>query len=213
FFGALIAGTPVDQSLVLTNLDSRASGQATVEIALQGVTALQHRVWVYVNGTFANEVVFDGQSQGQAKLNIAQSQLREGDNQIRLAPQGGSGDVSLVDYIRISYWHGFAADNDALRLTATGTQLTTVSGFTSAAVRVFDLTDTDSVEEIAAKVDRRGATYSATFASPQSGERNLLAITDQIVGRPAGVAANRVSDLRNKNHAAPFVIITRAHFF
>jgi hypothetical protein len=214
FFGAVVAGEPVDQSLALFGVDSTANAQATIEVALQGVTNLPHRVWAYVNGSFAGELSFDGQAQGQTKFSVSQSQLREGDNTIRLVAQGGPGDVSLVDYLRISYWHGFAADDNALRLTAPGGQATTVSGFTSAAVRVFDVTNADRVEELAAKVEQqKGGGYSATFASPRSGERRLLAIADEKADKPAGVAANRVSNLRARNHSADLVIITRGDFF
>ncbi len=213
FFGAVIAGEPVEQSLALPNVEATAGGQATIEVALQGVTALQHRVWAYINGTFAGELVFDGQSQGQAKFTLQQSQLREGDNQLRLAPQEGPGDVSLVDFVRVSYWHRFAVDGNALRLTATGRQAVTVSGFTTAAVRVFDVTEADAVEELAAQVEQQEGNYSATFAPPRAGERKLLVLADEKAERPAGVAQNQASDLRGKNNAAAFVIITRRDFF
>jgi predicted outer membrane repeat protein len=213
FFGSVISSEPVDQTLVLPNLDSTASAQATVDVSLQGVTTAQHRVWAYVNGTFAGELLFDGQTQGQASLSLAQSHLREGSNVIRFVPQGGPADVSLVDYTRISYWHKFVADDNALRLTVDGRLQTTVSGFSNAAVRVFDVTDADSIEEIAAKVESISGVFSATFASPRTGQRKLLAISDDTANRPASVIANRPSNLRALNHAAPFVIITRTDFF
>ena len=73
------------------------------------VTTSQHRVRAYVNGTFAGELLFDGQSQGQARFTLAMSQFREGSNVLRFVAQGGAGDVSLADYTRISYWHKFQA--------------------------------------------------------------------------------------------------------
>jgi predicted outer membrane repeat protein len=213
FFGSVISSEPVDQTLVLPNLDSIPNAQATVDVALQGVTTAQHRVWAYVNGTFAGELRFDGQAQGQARLSLAQSELREGNNVIRFVAQGGPADVSLVDYTRISYWHKFVADDNALRLTVEGGQKTTVSGFSNPAVRVFDVTNSDSVEEIATEVEPNKGVFSATFASPRSGERKLLAISDDRANRPATVTANRPSNLRALNHAAAFVIITRRDFF
>src|SRR6185295_14287604 len=152
-------------------------------------------------------------AQGQARLSLAQSQLREGNNVIRFQAQGGPGDVSLVDYTRISYWHTFVADDNALRLAVDGGQQTTVTGFSNAAVRVFDVTDSDSVEEIAARVEPNKGLFSATFASPRNGERRLLAIADEKANRPASVTANVISNLRARNHAAAFVIITRRDFF
>jgi hypothetical protein len=213
FFGAVIASEPVDQTLMLSNLDSGASGQAMVDIALRGVTTSQHRVWAYVNGTFAGELLFGGQSQGQARFTLAMSQLREGSNVLRFVAQGGAGDVSLVDYTRISYWHKFVADDNRLQLTVSGGQQTTVSGFTNSAIRVIDVTNPEAAEEIVARVEPDKGVFSATFASTRSGERKLLAITDDGAERPAGISANRASSLRAPNHTADLVIITRRDFF
>jgi hypothetical protein len=208
FFGAVNAGEPVDQTLLLGNIDMAATGQATIEVALQGVTILQHRVSVQVNGTFAGEVQFEGQSNEHARMSIAQSLLSEGVNTVRLTAQGGTSDVSLVDYIQITYGHKFAADDDVLRFTAGGGQSLTVSGF-SGAVRVFDVTDASGVEEIAATVEPHNGVYSATFASPRVGERKFLALANNRADRPAGITANQASDLHSKNHAGAFVIVTR----
>jgi Peptidase family C25 len=212
FFGAVNAGEPVDQTLLLGNIDMAATGQATIEVALQGVTILQHRVSVQVNGTFAGEVQFEGQSNEHARMSIAQSLLSEGVNTVRLTAQGGTSDVSLVDYIQITYGHKFAADDDVLRFTAGGGQSLTVSGF-SGAVRVFDVTDASGVEEIAATVEPHNGVYSATFASPRVGERKFLALANNRADRPAGITANQASDLHSKNHAGAFVIVTREDFF
>lgn len=213
FFGAVIASEPVDQTLMLSNLDSGASGQAIVDIALRGVTTSQHRVWAYVNGTFAGELLFDGQSQGQARFTLAMSQLREGGNVLRFVAQAGAGDVSLVDYTRISYWHKFVADDNRLQLTVSGRQRATVSGFTNSAIRVIDITNPEAAEEMVARVEPNKGLFSATFASARSGERKLLAITDDEAERPAGISANRASSLRAPNHTADLVIITRRDFF
>jgi hypothetical protein len=213
FFGAVIASEPVDQTLMLSNLDSGASGQAMVDIALQGVTTSQHRVWAYVNGTFAGELLFDGQSQGQARFTLAMSQLREGSNILRFVAQGGTGDVSLVDYTRISYWHKFVADDNRLQLIVSGGQHTTVSGFTNPAIRVIDVTNSEAAEELMVRVEPDRGGFSAAFASTRSGERKLLAITDDGIERPAAISANRASNLRAPKHKADLVIITDRDFF
>lgn len=190
FFGAVIAGEPVEQSLTLRHVDSATSAQATIDVALQGVTSLPHRVWVYLNGSFAGELFFDSQSPGLATFTVAPSQLREGHNTVRLVAQGGPSDVSIVDTIRISYAHSFAADDNALRLLATGGQAVTVSGFTSATIRVFDVTDPDVVTELAAKVEKQKSGYAVTATSPQMGERRLLAIAEEKADQPASLVAN-----------------------
>jgi len=140
------------------------------------------------------------------------SQLREGSNVLRFVAQGGAGDVSLVDYTHISYWHKFVADN-RLQLIVSDGQQTTVSEFTNSAIRVIDVTNPEAAEEVVARVEPNKGVFSATFASTRSGERKLLAITDDGAERPAGISANRASSLRAPNHTADLVIITRRDFF
>jgi len=103
FFGPVIATSPVDQSLALQHIDRSAAGAATIEVALQGVTTLPHKVWVYLNGVFAGEVSFTGQTEAISRLTVAQSLLTSGENHVRLVAQGGPSDISLVDYVRLSY--------------------------------------------------------------------------------------------------------------
>ncbi len=93
FFGAVIAGTPVDQTLTLRNVDTTAKGGATLEVSLQGVTILSHQVQVYLNGALAGTLRFDGQDAAAAGYFIPQSQLKEGDNQVRLVAMDGPTDM------------------------------------------------------------------------------------------------------------------------
>jgi predicted small secreted protein len=213
FFGAVVAGDPVEQSLTLRHVDTTASGEATVEVALQGVTNLQHRVWVYVNGSYTGELLFTGQEEGVSRLSVPQSLFNEGDNQIRFVGQGGPSDISLIDYARISYWHSFTADDDVLQLAATGGQAVTIGGFTSESVRVFDVTNPDAIQELATDVKKQDATYAVTVTAVESGERRLLAMTDEKAGIPGRVFANQASDLRGARHAADLVIVTSRDFF
>jgi hypothetical protein len=214
FFGPVIAGESVDQTFSLVNIDQSSIAEAQLEVALQGVTLLPHRVWIYANGTFAGELLFSGQAVGTTKLPVSQSVLREGDNQVTLVSQGGPGDVSLVDYVRLGYFRGFKAHDDALRYTAAGGQAVTIDGFSSSAIRVLDVTDPDAVEEVVGRVARQqGGGYSITVASPRKGERILLAQLDERRITPDRVTENRVSNLRSAQHAANFVIITNREMF
>jgi hypothetical protein len=141
FFGPMVWTTPVDQVLSLSHLDPAPPGEATLEVSLQGATAGTHLVQVQLNGVQVGSLVFADQSLGVATLSVPQSLLLEGDNRVTLVAQGGDMDVSLVDYIRLTYWHTYTADNDALRFTASGGQQLWVDGFNSSQVRVVDITD------------------------------------------------------------------------
>ena len=79
--------------------------------------------------------MFDGQTEGTVKLTIAPSLLQEGPNNIILVAQGGDMDISLVDYIRLTYWHTYTADSDALKFTASSGNKVSISGFSSQNIR------------------------------------------------------------------------------
>ena len=214
FFGAVVGREAVTQSLALQRIDSSATTQAQLEVSLQGVTAIPHRVWVYANGTFAGEIPFNGQELKVASFALPLSLLKEGDNEVRLAAQGGALDLSLIDYIRLSYQHTFTAEGDQLRFTAKSGAAVTIDGFSSAAIRVFDVTNQDQVQQVVGKVEQQKTGYAITVATAEKGDRTLLAIAGQPAGgAPPGVSANVASDLRSNSHGASLLILTNRDFF
>jgi hypothetical protein len=213
FFGAVIGREPVDQSLTLRHVDTQTAGGGTLEVALQGVTQVAHLVEVQVNGVKAGTLSFNGQDQGVARLAVSQSVLREGANAVRLLAQGGQSDVSLVDYVRLTYWHSFVADNNQLRFPVTGKQATTVDGFSNAAIRVFDVTSPNAVQEVIGTVRQTKAGYAVSVNVPVTGQRTLLAMTDDLAKRVSNAWANQPSNWRNPAQAAGLVVITRRDFF
>ncbi|HKP85331.1 MAG TPA: C25 family cysteine peptidase [Blastocatellia bacterium] len=207
FFGAVIARTPVAQTLAVRNINRAAGKQAVLEVAAQGVTDVPHLVKVAFNGVDAGEITFDGQSQGLARITLPQSSLKDGDNQVELISMFGDSDISLVNYVRLSYWHSYAADNNALRLTASAKQRVTVDGFTSGAIRVMDITDPGNAQEVTGTVQQKGS-FAVTFAAPGKKQRTLLAFASDQVRKPADVRADQFSNWRDAGHAADLVVIT-----
>lgn len=104
-----------------------------------------------------------------------------GPNAVRLTRAGGPSDVSLVDFIRISYQHAYVADNNFLKLTAPGLQQITIDGFTPDRVRVVDVTDATSLQELIGAIENRKDGYAISIAAPEEGERSLLAFTRSLL--------------------------------
>jgi predicted extracellular nuclease len=208
FFGAVITRTPVDQSLTLKHLDPAASGQAAVEVTLQGVTQGTHRVGVSVNGLPVGEVQFDGQTTGTGKFMVPQARLKEGANQITLSSLGTENDISLVDAVRLSYWHTYQADQDVLAIAVTGKQKITIDGFTNNVIKVFDVTNPNEVQEIAATVSPLKGGFAATVISPFDLTRTFLAVSTTQMKRAARVVQNLPSTWRTPDNAADLLIVT-----
>ena len=212
FFGPVVWTTPVEQVLSVSHLDPGALGLATLEVALQGATEGAHQVQVLLNNTEVGSLAFTGQSRSVTTLSVSHSLLVEGDNRVSLVAQGGEMDVSLIDYIRLTYWHTYSADNDSLRFTAVGGQKVGVGGFSSSAVRVVDITDPKMVQEVVSQVQPQGSGYGLQLVVPGTGQRILLAFAGNQVKSATAVEANLPSKWYQAGWGADLVIISHASF-
>ncbi|MFL6212804.1 MAG: C25 family cysteine peptidase [Blastocatellia bacterium] len=210
FFGPVITQGQVEQKLALARLD-KSGPAAEVEVALQGVSLTAHRVSVEVNGAKVGELTFDGQANRAAKFSVPTALLSDGDNTVTLASLNNQTDVSLVDYVRITYARSFVADNDSLRFIA-GKQPITVDGFSTAAIHVFDVTDPANVSEITGKIQSGKSGYAVTLAASGSG-RTLIATTETAFRSPDAIAARQSTNLRQELPGTDMVMITRKEFF
>ncbi len=212
FFGSTVTSTPVNQTLNLQNVATGDVKDASIEILLQGVTEGAHLVKALLNGIEIGTINFTGQQQGVLQIDLPHSQLVEGDNIVNLVAEGGSTDTSLVQRIRVSYYHTFRADNNSLKLNAQTGQQVTINGFATANIRVLDITDPNAVSEIAGIVDTDKTSFSVTASVTGAGERTLIAIDESQIRQAASVTANEASKLRSSSQGADLVIISHKDF-
>ena len=208
----MVSQEPVEETLPVSHLDPAAPGTTLLEVALQGVTAGAHRVHVTLNGGSVGEVTFQDQDQGRNCFVVAPSWLRQGDNDVGLTSQAGEEGISLVDAIRLTYWHTYTADHDTLRFTATGGQRVTITGFSSTAVLVLDITDPDEVRQVNGIVTPQDAGFVVSLSVTGSGPRTLVAFTPLQAKSVAAIAANQPSDWRRPWQGAELVIIGHRNF-
>ena len=201
FFGPVITTEPVDEVMTLQHLLPSPPGEALLEVSLQGVTEGAHRVKVLLNDTEVGQVVWEGQARGKVSLPVAQADLLEGENLVTLVAENGETDVSLIDFIRLTYWHAYTAEGDALRFTAQGGHRVTIDGFSTSRVRVFDITNPKEVREVAGVTRSRKGDYTIiTIQVPGAGDKTLLALTEKSVKQPASIIPNRPSSWHTRNH-------------
>jgi len=212
FFGLLVSATPLDQVLKVAHLDSFAPGNAGLEVSLQGATAGVHQVKVMVNGVGVGTMVFEGQTLKAERFPLVQSGLVEGENVVTLVGQGTPLDVSLVDYIRLTYWRTYTAEKDTLRIVANGGDFLWVNGFSGSSVRVMDITDPHRVMEAEGLVKGEAEGYSTHLRVPGHGSRTLLAFIDEGAKNPAAVAANQPSTWHQADQAVDLLMISYGLF-
>ncbi|MEW6128691.1 MAG: C25 family cysteine peptidase [Acidobacteriota bacterium] len=213
FFGAVVTTEGVDQPLNLNHV-APSKGQTILEVNLQGVTLQAHRVLVQLNGNNLGYVDFNGQQSGATNFTLPHALLREGANTVRLLAQQNSSDVSLVEALRLTYQHTFTADNDALTLIAKGEQPITIDGFSTKAIRVFDVTNPDLIVELLGNIEaQKDGSYLVTAVPLEKGERRLLALADSRIQHPALIRANQPSKWRDSAQTADLVVLTTREFF
>jgi hypothetical protein len=117
-------------------------------------------------------MVFEGQALKAESFPLVQSGLVEGDNTVTLVGEGLPSDVSLVDYIRLTYWRTYTAEENTLRILANAGDFLRVNGFSGSSVRVMDITDPYRVMEVeGSEAEAEG--YSTRFASRAWGKNPL----------------------------------------
>jgi uncharacterized repeat protein (TIGR01451 family) len=219
FFGALVSPTPVEQVLQVPHLSTTSTQTAQLEVVLQGViTAFPHDVTVALNGTTLGDVNFIGQAQGTLSIGIPTGVLQSGSNTVTLTAQNGEYDTSLVDSIRITYPHTYAADSDQLKFTGRGGDELMVSGFASAPA-VVDITDPNRPVQLTPQVISMNGQYQVAVQVPfgstnpaSSATHTLLALTADQISSAAGVWPNHPSRWHSAQPGADIAVVTYGPF-
>jgi len=212
FFGPLVSPAPETQTL---NVLNAAAGQGTLTVALQGVTqGQQHDVTVTLNGATLGDVSLTGQQKGKASFAVPAGVLTNGANTITLTAQQGDNDLSVVDYIGVSFPHTFTAESDLLKFTAEAGASVNVGGFSQPPSRLVDVTNPAQPLEVTFKRTTQNGSYNLTANVPwtASGVHTFLALSDSACAVPSAMAAHHSSTLHNQQPGAEVVMLTAPEF-
>ena len=219
FFGSLVTNTPLDQSIEVPHLDTNAIPAAQIEVSLQGIiTGFPHDVVVALNGANVGDVVFTGQAQGTLKMQLPPGVLLPWNNTVTLTAQNGDYDSSLVNYIRITYPHKYAADSDRLKFTGRAGDEIRVSNFSSAPT-VVDITDPNQPVLLTPRVTASDGKYDIAlqvpFTTRRSGDslrHTLLAVGNYINLLASDVVPNHPSQWHTALRGADIAMVTHGDF-
>ncbi len=213
FYGAIVTTYPVSETLTVANIDANG-GDATLDLVLQGALAdFDHVNSVTLNGHELGPIRYRGQARSVSRITVPQSWLVAGDNILTFTATGGDDDVSVVEYAQITYPHVYRAESNGLAFTLPGSTAAKVSGFTSPAISVIDLTNPQTPMLLPVTVSTAAdGTSSVSFTSPDLGTHTLLAIADDRVLAPAQIVLNTPSKLNATTNGADLVIVTHKSF-
>jgi hypothetical protein len=207
FFGPVISKEPVELSFLVERLSSGTP--ASVELALQGVNEVSHRVEVSLNGTSLGIVAFEGKSRGVLMASLPDDLLVEGENKVRLVPSEQGSDTSLVDFVRMTYPRKYQVANNLLRISLPTGQSVTVRGFSRSDIRAMDVTDASAPTELIGTVSADGERYALTLVSTD-GAGEVLVFTNDQVQRPASLLMKPAGGLEAT--PADFIILSPRAF-
>jgi uncharacterized repeat protein (TIGR01451 family) len=206
-------GVPVTNGITVSNHDPNG-GNAALEIVIQGSTDdFDHAVALSFNGHDLGVARFRSQARNVSNFSVPASWLAEGENTVSFNAVGGDDDISLVESVKLTYAHRFAADNDALAFNAPAGTAVTVGGFTTDQVRVVDLTDPQAPQFLPATVSAASdGTKSVSLVTAGTGTRTVFAFGDGRVQPPAQIVVNAPSTLNAAKNAADLLILTNKAF-
>jgi len=222
FFGRVI-NNPVTQTLNVSNPDLTAAGPATVEFALQGVlnpVGTSHSVTVSFNGSTIGSLDFAPLEHAVRTFSIPIAQLQNGNNSLTFT-RTSTGEICIVDYIRLTYPHTFKADANSLKLNLRGTQTVKVDGFSTPSVRLIDYTDPLNVRISKPVSETSALGYAITVPANESrskAQRLLYAFPQGQFDQPAALSLSQPSSLNQGDlsptitSGADFLIIAHKNF-
>jgi len=208
FFGSPVTAEPTALEFALNHVDLAAPRASTLTVALQGVTTeTQHEVDVLVNGLTVGTLSFPGQDYVVRSLNVPNSLLREGANEVGFVAKGLGEDVSVIDYVRITYPHFYALDDGALKMTVPGGTQATLGGLADRSLRIFDITIPGRPVALTPKFASAAGVSSAVVGVSGTVPATLFAFTPAIPLSVDGVVPDFPSNWRSANRAADLVVI------
>ncbi|MCP9494549.1 MAG: C25 family cysteine peptidase [Pyrinomonadaceae bacterium MAG19_C2-C3] len=210
FFGNVVTMNEHTETLTAHDLAlSSATPNARLEVALQGASAGEHQVALFFNDAKIGTLNYTGMTRRVTTLDVPAKLLRAGANNVKLVAEIGSSDVSLVDYLRLTYPRRFRAVDNALAFDSA--TIARVEGFTNNRMRAIDVTRPDDVREVVATVQpETNGSFTAMLAAPARGtaSRSISLFTDDRFERPVSVTANRPANLHDATQAADLIVIT-----
>jgi hypothetical protein len=210
FFGPVVTGTGATINFNLPAVDFSII-KTSFSITVQGYSYFPHNISVVLNGEALDPISGENDQSMTKEYGVRTAYLREGANTLQLTALNGSQDLSFFDSISVNYQRLYQAKNNQLAFYTNVYRTSTVQGFTSPNIRVFDLTYPDNptlVSNLA--IAQNGSTYEVKM--PANRSYMMYAVEDSAVSSAATIVPNVPSTLATPAHNATMLIISHKNF-
>ncbi len=198
--------TPATLTFNLTGVDFSVA-KCSIDLGIQGITSSSHQILPKINGEALDMITGNGKVLMNGHFEVPTSFLREGTNTLQLQAFGGSGDIDLAESIKVTYWRKYEANQNRVSFYTSNYRASTVSGFTSSNIRVFDLTFPDNPTLLTnLRIDNNSGNYSVIL--PSNRGRAAFAAEDSAILAADSVIQNSPSTLATSAHSGELIIIS-----
>jgi len=215
WFGDVLTNSNhANQTLTIHNVEPSAAGPAQLQVALQGISQINHNVSIFFNGTLLGSIFFSGLNHAVQTFPIPVSSILDGTNSVQIVPDSSSGAI-FADYVQLTYPHSFKALNNSLRFNLRYSQGASIDGFTDPNTRILDITNPLAVSEVRAIVQANGCCYTLkvpAFDNHTKGMRTLWAVPSTQQDQPVSLTLNQPSTWNASANGASLVIISHKDF-
>lgn len=207
FFGTYINPTPSVVTFNLSQVDRTAN--ARIKVTLVGFGEYQnHRISVTLNGHSLPDITQYGRVYMWNEVTIPGEHLEEGQNRLEFVSSGIQ-DEALFDRVEVSYQRQYVADQGKISFTTPGSKKVDISGFTSPAVRIYDLSfDGNPVQIVNVPVVEGATGY--TVKLPSSRPMVGYAVENDGLLQSPGITENLPSTLSANANTAEMLIISHS---
>ncbi len=210
WFGPIVSSGTVSRTISVKDIDPDGA-DVSIKVAAHGFTSTHHRFQVKMNGSLLGEIVYVGIVPASKTFSTKASLVPEGNNTFEFTAVDAPGDVSLLDFVEITYDRLYKADQNTLTFDTRHLHNTRVAGFNTANIRVFDLYYENDPMLILNTTVTPGVS-GFDVAIPSGRAHPMIAVNENSVLSPVSITLNTPSTLSSTTSTADMLILSHGNF-
>jgi len=210
FFGTVIPNSGGTVNFNLTGVDFN-SPNSSIDVKIVGLTLVSHQTKVILNNVELGFITGGNQTGMSKNFVIPTSVLREGSNSLQMMSVGGTSDINAFDSMKVNFARRYRAEQNRLSFYVPNYKASYAENFSSANVRVFDVTYPDApilIGNLAA--EQNGGSYRVYL--PSNRGRVMFAVENSGIAQPVSITRNFPSTLSTIANSADLIIISHKDF-
>lgn len=205
FFGSVITNVGTDITFNIDSIDFK-NVTTNFSVVLGGLTANNHLFSIRLNGTEIGQMNWAGKVVKTQAFTIPLQLLQNGTNTLNIKSLNASGDISLFGSLKFDFPRQYAAQENSLAFYTNNLKVSNVTGFSSANVKLYDVTYPDN-PKIITNVPAVANNGGFDLRIPANRAYIMFAVEDSALLQAATIVQNFPSTLSIPANNADYIII------